>query len=73
MKPDVISLVNLAHGYEKGRERLAELRVQEIRSSDFRTDKAMFDGLFESALALADQRKPCPMSASLRVYFGVDR
>ena len=73
MKPDVSSLVKLALGYEKGRERLAELRVHEIRESNFAQDKAMFDGLFESALQLSVPRKTYPMSASLRVYFGVDR
>jgi hypothetical protein len=73
MKPDVTSLVKLAQGYEKGRERLAELRVHEIRGSNFAQDKAMFDGLFESALKVAVPRKTYPMSSSLRAYFGVDR
>lgn len=73
MNPDVSSLVAIAHGYEKGRERIAALRVKEIRESDFRVDKKLFDGLFESALKLGNPRETYALSKALRVYFGVDR
>jgi len=73
MKPDVTSFVDIAHGYEKGRKRLEALRVREIRESDFREDKALFDGLFESAQTLGNPRPPYPLSAFLRIYFGIDQ
>lgn len=73
MKPDVTSLANIARGFEKGRERLSELRVREIRESDFRVDKSLFDGLFESALKLGSPRLRYPLSNVLRLYLGVDQ
>ena len=65
-------MIDIARGYDEGRERLAALRVKEIRESDFRVDKALFDGLFESALQLGNSRLPYPLSSVLRLYFGID-
>ena len=73
MNSDISSLAAIAQGFIRGRQRLEELRREEIRRSNIKGQVASFDGLFEHAIANGVERAVTPLSKAMRVLIGVDR
>ncbi|HMT06620.1 MAG TPA: hypothetical protein PKA82_01345 [Pyrinomonadaceae bacterium] len=70
---DLPDLIRWKRGFERGAERLEEIRRKEIRESDISKCYFKWDGFFEHAKEQKFPRKTYLLSKAMRVFLGVDR